>query len=245
MNPAFFLLAPLLLAASLPAQDTDGFESTATLGSTITRGNSENTLLTLSLETQRIHGPSDLSAEAALKYGNSTRVDNEGMEETSTTVDNADAKIQYNHLLSERGYGLFNLSARRDAIADIRYRVLAGPGIGRYLLRSPPTLLSIEIGASILTEEVEQRSDNYPVLRAAQKFSHKLNDHAKIWQSLEYLPRASETDAYLLNSTLGVEARLNGNLALRVTLEHRHDSRPDDNSDPDDLTLISGITLSW
>jgi putative salt-induced outer membrane protein YdiY len=239
------LVILFLLSLPLLAQNTDGFETRTHAGLTLNRGNSETTQLTLGADTKRIQDSNEITANAAYTYGQTTTRRDDGSEETSTNVDKADAQAQVNHLYTARTYGLFNLSALSDEIARIDYRILAGPGLGHYLVRNDIWTLSSELGAAMLTENVENSSESYMVLRAAQNFERKLNDHARVWQTLEFLPRAEDVDSYLLNAELGVEARLNGSLSLRVVLQNKYDSTPASDRKNNELTIISGISYAW
>jgi putative salt-induced outer membrane protein YdiY len=187
----------------------------------------------------------EFTASSAYTYGQNTSRQEDGSSEETTTVDSAEARTQYNYFYTKKTYGLFTFAASRDEISRITYRLLAGPGLGHYWVRNDVWTFSGEMGAAVLTEEVGGVSDTYPALRVAQNFERHLNDHARVWQSLEYLPKAEDLDNFLVNAELGTEARLNGNLSLRVVLQNKYNSTPAETTKNNDFTLIAGLALKW
>src|SRR4051812_7914093 len=92
---------PTISRAEDPAPPTTSkWESSAAAGLTLTRGNSETFLGTLSLGTGKKWGQNELSMGADVTYG-TTKKDGD----TDTTAQAAHAFVQYNRLFTERWYG--------------------------------------------------------------------------------------------------------------------------------------------
>lgn len=208
----------------------------------ITDGNSETTTLNLGAHTQWEQGPHEFTAEANYNYGESAKRDPEGTKTTSTTIDNLSFDSQYNHLFTERVYALITLSALKDELADINYRVISGPGLGVYLVKEENWFLRVEAGVAYLVEEVADDKSDYATGRVAQRFERELGENALVWQSLEYLPEFGDLENYLLNTEIGARAKLKGNLSLRMVLQSRYDNTPAQNLERNDLTFLAGIS---
>ena len=142
---------------------------------------------------------------------------------------------------SPRTFGALDLSVLTDDIADIRYRVTLGPGLGAYLVKNAKTSLSAEVGPSYIWEEVGDIRNDYFAVRFAERFEHVLSATAKIWQSVEYIPKADDFSDYLLNMEVGIEAAINSHVNLRLVLQDKYDSTPGVDLEENDLTLIAGI----
>lgn len=235
-----FLSLPLFVATA--AEPTDGFVTDLNLGLTLNRGNTENSLVNLGADTRNVTEAGDFRATVAFNYGETTRTEADGSSSSFTSTDNTRANVQYNHLFSERAYGLVAFSFFRDELADIRYRILTGPGVGYFLVRRDDWSLALEAGVSYLLEEVDRETDDYAVIRMAQMFEWDLSDNASIWQNLEFLPEADDFENYLLNFELGARAKLNGNLSLRIVLTQRYDNTPSAGNEQSDWSLVSGIS---
>lgn len=236
------LFFPLCLLSAEP----QGFQQDVNLGLTLNRGNSENTTLSLGFASRFRQEDVDWSLQATYQYGDSTVRDRDGGgRQTTTNLDKTTVESQANILYSPRTYFLVGASYLRDRISDIDYRVIGGPGIGHFLIRNDHQSLSVELGLSYLFEEVRGVRDDYEVIRVAQRFEQRFGDHAEIWQSLEYLPEASEFSNYLLNAEIGAKALLNGNLSLRIVLRNRYDNVPSENQRKNDTSLISGISYRF
>ena len=78
----------------------------------------------------------------------------------------------------------------------------------------------------------------------AERLDWTVFSTAKIWQSLEFLPRADALNDYLLQTELGAETALNGRLSFRVVLQNKYDRIPGAGLEKNDLGLLTGMSLS-
>ena len=218
------------------AEDTDGWESELVTGLSLTDGNSETLMLNVGAATKNIQGSNEMFLSAEYNYGESTVDDVE-----STTTDHAKASAQYNRKLQGESYGYLKADYLYDDIADIDYRVVAGPGLGHYLIQDDTASLAVEVGAAWQVEEVGGAEDDFVVLRAAQRYERELSENARVWQSLEYLPEAEDFENYLLNVEIGVESALTASSSLRVVFTDRYDSEPAADTEDNDISLTAGL----
>lgn len=231
-----------------PAQAADpepakGWESVASAGLTLTRGNSETFMGTIGINSQRKWSRDEILLGASAGYGENTSVDPvDGSDEHNTTDQYAKAFGQYNHLFNERLYGGLRLDALYDAIAGVDYRVTLSPLVGYYLIKNATTFLAVEAGPGFVAENLaDQEADQYVTLRLAERFEHKFGDKGKIWQSLEYLPRIDDFGDYVLNGEIGASAAITKAMELRLVLQDTYRSEPPAGRKQNDLKLIAGV----
>ena len=211
---------------ALPAEPDVDWKRNIALGMNLTSGNTDTSLYTTDLSAKKKGTANEFDISGQFSYG---EADNEKTEE------HGKLEGQYNRLLTDRSYIYVNSGYSYDNIALLDYRFAAGPGWGHYLIKSADHSLSMEIGASFLSEKsdlpadtaasVDAREDTI-VARVVQKYNIALSKTARIWQSAEYLAHADDTDIYFLNAELGLEAAINSQFSLRLTIKERYDSDP-------------------
>lgn len=239
---AVWMAAALVVAgvASGQAQETAKFETTLSIGATMTDGNSETLQANAALiaEGER----DDLgSVRAGIEgnYGEAT-VD----EETDTTVENAKLFGNAKKTLSEKTFAYVDATLVYDGIADIDYRFTLGPGLGVYLVKNDSTELSASLGVAYVWEKVGGIKDDYPAVRVAERLEHTLSATAKMWESVEYIPQMEDLSDYLLNAEIGIEAAISSQMNLRLVLKDTYDSVPALGLEHNDVSLIAGISVN-
>lgn len=212
------------------------WDSSAAVGLTLTRGNSDSVLLTASLATQRKTPENEYLFGADGSYGK-----NDGVENSETLHGIA----QYNRLFSERLYGYLHLEYLHDGIADVKYRFTFSPGVGYYFIKETNTTLAGEVGPALITQRLGNVNDTYATLRLAERFEHKFNDRARMWQSAEILPQVDKMDNYIINAEIGLEAAITKRLSLRTVLQDNFVNEPAPGRKSNDLKLVSGLAYKF
>lgn len=226
-----------VLADESPKADVaPKWESSAFAGLTLTRGNSETVLFSANVKTQRKDKDNEWALGADATYGENNSVKN------NETIHGFG---QYNRLFNERFYGYARLDALHDAIADVDYRISLSPGAGYYLIKTNQTTLAVEVGPGVIHEKRGSKDETYLTLRVGERFEHKFNDTARLWQTLEYLPQVERFQNSIVNAEVGVEAALNKKLSLSVVLQDTYDNEPAPGRKKNDLKLISGLTYKF
>jgi putative salt-induced outer membrane protein YdiY len=226
-------------AAAAPKK---GWESSAAVGLTLTRGNSETFLATLSLETKRKWERDEVALGISGGYGESTSNDI-----YSKNTEFLQAYGQFNHLFTERFYGSLRLDGQYDGIAGIDYRFKVSPLVGYYLIKNDKMTLAAEGGPSLIMEHLDgQSSHAYWAARAAERFEYKLSATTKVWESLEYLPKVDDwTENYLLNFEAGIDTAITKNWSLRVVFQDQYASQPAPGRKQNDLRLLAGTAYKF
>jgi putative salt-induced outer membrane protein YdiY len=241
-----FAQAPAPAPAKEPPKPK-GWESSAAAGLTLTKGNSENFLATLTLNTSRKWERDEVLLGAGAGYGENKKVDfgspNNG--EKSKTQDYLMGFGQYNHLFTERLYGGVRLDGLHDSISGIEYRFSLSPILGYYFVKAARTTLAGEAGPTFIYENRGGDKKGYMGLRFAERFEHKFNDRARMWQSAEYIPQVDDFNNYLVNFELGASTKITQSIGLRVVLQDNYVNKPAPHRRTNDLKLVAGVDYTF
>lgn len=242
-------VAGALATGTSPGEELSSSATRLSVGATLTDGNSETMQANASLVTEgEKEGLGTLRAGIEANYGETTTrttaEDGAITENTDTTIDNARIFAGARKTITPRTFGSVDAAVVHDDIAEVDYRVTIGPGLGMYMIKNESTSLSAEAGPSYIWEEVAKVTDDYLAVRFGERLEYAFSKTAKVWQSVEYLPKADDFDDYLLNVEVGAEAALNSHLNLRLVLQNKHDSTPGEGLERNDLVLIGGVSLS-
>ena len=210
------------------------WEGAVNAGLTLTSGNSDTLLATMGANAKKKWDKNELMFGANGGYGESEDVKN---------ADFVSAYGQFNHLFTEKFYGGVRVDGNYDGLADLTYRFNITPLAGYYFIKNDKTLLSAEVGPSLVIERYfgEADNDSYLGVRFGQKFEHKLTDTTKIWEYADYTPQIDRwAEKYLVNVEVGISTAINKTWSLRVVGQFIYDSEPAPGRQKDDLRLIAG-----
>jgi putative salt-induced outer membrane protein YdiY len=227
----------LLKAVKATATPPVTWSGTLTMGLTVTAGNVNSVLTTGQITSERKSHRNDLILGADGAYGRVSGVQN---------VNSVHGSAQNNYtFIDDTWYGYVREDALHDAIADVEYRVTSSVGAGYYFIKNKMTTLSTEAGPSFRTEKLDDESHNYPAARVAENLEHKIDDHAKVWENIEFLPPLTFPDAFLINAEVGVETPLTKKLSLQTYLQDDYANVPAPGYKPNDLKLVSGLVMKF
>lgn len=220
----------------VPAEPKYPWESSATAGLTLTRGNSHTLLYTAGLASAKKTPKNEYLLGLNGAYGSQDSKDN---------VNNYGGFAQWNHLFTERFYGYLRVDALRDIIADLDYRVNFGPGIGYYLIKGTNTTLGVEAGGGMQYEHLGGDYNSYGTVRFAENFEHKFSDRARLWEKAEILPQVDKFQNYVVNFEIGIEASISKSLSLKTFLDDTYQSEPAAGHYRNDIKIVSGLSYKF
>lgn len=224
------------LPAEPPAEKKPAWSMSASLGLTLTRGNSDSVMFTGRVLAGRKGEKSELNLGADGVFGE------------NNSVKNADAVhgfAQYDALLSERAYAYLRLDALHDDIADVQYRLTLAPGGGYYFIKNTNTFLRGEVGPGFVYEKQGRHTQGYLSLRLGDRFEHKFNDRVKLWQMAEALPQVDNFDNAVVNAELGVETGLSKRLSLSTYVQGTYDNEPAPGRKKNDVKLVAALAYKF
>ena len=107
------------------------------------------------------------------------------------------------------------------------------------------TKLSGEAGPAYIFEKQGDDTTSYFTLRLAERFEHKLNARAKIWQMVEILPEVNDFNNYIVNAEIGVETTLTAKLSMRTYVQDTYDNQPAPDREKNDLKLVTALAYKF
>lgn len=224
-------------------ESKDATELSLSAGGLLATGNSRLFATTANGKFRYRRDDNQLSAQAAANYG---RAGSPG-EKVRTTVENYQATSRYDRFLGD--FTLFlAVQGRRDRFRGLDLRARVDPGVGYYLINEKKAQLWVEGGYDLLYDVRREDSltvldsDGNPVLdsngqpemldrtvtihsaRLFAGFSYAFHEALKLDLGIEYLQGLSDTDAFQVNSTAAVNAKIDDNLALSFGFTEYYDS---------------------
>jgi len=223
-------------AAAEEAKPVAPWKSSAAVGMTLTRGNSETLTVNGTVETSRQWSQNEAALGASVTYGE---------EKDEVTASSMSGYGQYNRLFGERFYAFGRADALHDDLADLAYRVTLSPGAGCYFLKNKKFTLSGELGPSMVFERLGGENYSYWTLRVGEKFGWQVNERARLWQRLDYSPQTDDLSDYVVNAEVGFETDITKRLGLRVVALDTYRSEPAPGREANDFKLITGISYKF
>ena len=213
------------------------WESSLTIGFTVTRGNSDTLLATGNIQTHKKTAFNEITLGADAAYGDNNSVQ---------SANDAHAFGQYNHLFTERFFDYFRADGLHDEIADLQYRVTLSPGVGYYFVKQTNTTLACELGPAMVFQRLGHEDDNYMTVRLAERFEHKFTENnARVWQSVEILPQINAFNNYVVNAEVGLEAGITKKISLQACLQDNFVNEPAPGRQQNDLKIVSGLKYKF
>ena len=222
--------------AAAPVPPKPAWEQSASLGFSLTKGNTDNLLFTADYRAARKVKQTEIAVGLDASYG-----------EDSGKKNNEQFRIfgQYNWLFNERFYAYARAEGLHDDIADVQYRITLSLGAGYYFIKSGKTILSAEIGPGYTFERRGGDDRDYASLRVAEKYEHKFNDKTRVWQTLELLPQVTDFSNYILTFEVGLETALTDKISLRLTIRDIYDSDPAPGRKENDFRFVTGVAVKF
>ena len=238
-----FTPVPSARAADEPKLEKKKWESVASVGVTLTRGNSKTFMATGSLASTRKWDHDEALLGLSAGYGETTA--NVGRNETtSKTDDYLKGFAQWNHFFSEslsNFYAGLRFTAEHDDIASVDYRFTLSPLVGYYLIKQTNAFLAVEAGPSFVFEKQGGREKSYIAARVAERGEYKFKTGARIWESVEWLPQVDDFENWVMNAEAGVSAPITKAIDVRLIVQDTFDNRPAPGRYKNDLKLIAAL----
>jgi hypothetical protein len=232
--------------ADLKPPEKKKWEATATAGITLTRGNTDNFMAALLLNAKRTWECDEILLGLSAAYGDNSVANSAGGRDSTVTDSYVKGFGQWNHLFTPRTYAGLRIAGEHDDIAAVAYRVIVSPLAGYYFIKETNTTLAGEIGPSYVREKFfSEPVDDFIALRVAERFEHKFASGAKVWESVEWIPKIEDFNNYLVNAEAGVSAPISKALSVSLIAQDSYKSVPAKGKLKNDFKLIAGATYNF
>lgn len=229
------IAATAALTSTLCAEESD-WNNSFDLGATLTRGNSESTLISVGFATTKKDDADEYFGALNYTYGES---------EEDVTSDEILGSFAWNRLITDVTYAGIRADLRIDELADIDYRAGVTGLVGHYFIKSDTTYLAIETGIGFTAEEVAGETDTYANLYLGDRFEHKLNDKTRIYQTLSVTAPIENLSDYSLVAELGLETTLTDTMSLKIYIQDKYEGEPPSGISNNDVKIVTGISYKF
>ena len=229
-------LAPTLpvIPDKLPAHPQ--WNSSASLGLTVAKGNTDTLLVNGQISSAKITKYNEFTVGLEGGYGE---------QNTVKDVESLHGYGQWNHLFTPRLFSYLRADGLHDGIAELDYRYTLSPGIGYYFVKNTNTTFAAEVGPGVVFERLGGIDDTYATLRVGERYEHKFNPRTRFWESIEVLPEVDKWQKYIANAEIGVEAAITKTLSLKTYVQDNYVNRPALDRHNNDVKLVSGISVKF
>jgi len=207
------------------------------LGASLSRGNNDSHRVNAEFKAQRKQDDDQLDFGMRAEIG-----ENEG----ETTSEYIEADAQYRRNISDKFYWYGLAQGRRDAVADLDYRISLGPGVGYRLIESEDFSLLFEGGPAYVAEKFASDSLDHSLRgRLYEEFVWNITPSAKFYQTAEYLNNLQDLEDWIIELEAGIETAITETLSLRFSAINRYDNVPASGAEKNDLSLNSAIVYRF
>jgi putative salt-induced outer membrane protein YdiY len=169
-----------------------------------------------------------------------------GESEGETTADRARVEGKYDRSMGDSAYRYLLAGAGYDRVRSIDLRAEVGAGLGRTLLDTERSRLSVEVGASYVRDHfADGTTESDAKLRLGETWRRPLGGNAELVQSLAALGALDELGDYTAEFVLAITQRLSDEMALTSKFVGSYDSRPAAGTERADYTLTTQLGLAF
>lgn len=213
------------------------WNTTLSVGGSLTRGNSDTLVANGRLATEKLVGDDLFNASLEGAYGEAEETREDGSKHDETNVDNSKLSLGYKHRFD--GFFAFaDAFLLTDDIAEIDYRGMPSVGLGTFLVDNETFRLTAKAGVGYLWEKVDGVKDDYATYVFGERGVYTVSETSSIWEEATYIGSWEDSDDYLVTAEVGADAAMSTNLKLGVVLKYTYDNTPASGCERDDLALV-------
>ncbi len=162
---------------------------------------------------------------------------------TSTSERRVGASLKYDYFMGEQSYWYAQMSAEKNAIAELDLRFVAGAGLGWQFVETDSTNLSAEAGLSWFSENYSNGTETVDssAVRAALHFDHKWNDVHSMFNDTEAFKVFDDPRDYLVKTKGGFRQKFTASFFAQEWVEYYWDSTPAASKGRRDTTYYVGV----
>lgn len=163
-----------------------------------------------------------------------------------TTARNAYAALKYDYFLTKPFYGYLSAELLNDRFRNITLRTMVGPGAGYQAWEGPSRSLMLELGLSLVNEDLRAgRDESWVTARAGGTLNLRLTRDTGFDDNLKAYSRVDDPDNIQIRNEASVRSKLNDNWGLKLTNIIEYDSKPAINIKKSDIYWILGFQYTF
>lgn len=228
--PAVFMLPLLLNAAENTESDETVWKGEGELGYTATSGNTDSENLNASLGVSR--QANNWKHAASIK----------SIRNETDDVTSADSKVlkgRSEYQLNEKSYAFGQLRHEEDEFSGYDQQTSIAFGVGSRFLENEQHLLDLSVGLGYRSSEESDTGDDTDdaILTANLNYQYKISESATLGETI--LVESGDENTYSESET-SLKAKIDGNLATKISYLVKHNSDvPDGTDKTDEIVTVS------
>ncbi len=224
------------VSSSAPASSSDGWETTAALGFSLNKGNSDKLGLNMDWDTEFKSDEREFAYELDYNYSEDNGI---------ASTDRVTSRVQYNRYVTDRSYLGSAIGFLRDDLSEIDYRLTPGVLAGYSVIKANATQLKFEAGPTMTFEKTGDGSDEFASVMVAERFKHRFSDRYSLKQSLVSTAEIEDAENYTVVGAVSFDTKLSDQLIWRVGTEYHYENEPATGREQDDLLVTSSIAIKF
>ena len=235
---ALGLVSPLVSQEAEPKPPP--WSGDASLGLSLTRGNSDLTNVSVTLNVLgRLSDSIEWSSSALYLFGKAEKI-------TSSETYQLGSRLNWTH--TDRVFSYYEVRGIRDRFKNYSHRIIPGVGVGYKLVSSDDLSLAVNAGLTeVLTRYYDTGdNDSFLGLTAGNQLVWKISESAEFNQKWELNFDSREPEHYLSNLEANLITTLIGSWSVKLTILDRYDSRPvGQGIEKNDISFLAGISAKF
>lgn len=233
----------VIAAINPPPPPKPKWTGSFTIGLTSTHGNTFTESANVSFDAKR-RSEKDRITLSSLYVASRAEEEVNGKKEKVTTEESFTIGGKYDYFFTPKTYGFANGSFKKDHIADLDRRIIAGLGVGHQWIEQDDMNFNTDVGIAERCEQytthgVTTKSDDLSV-QLGYHFDWKINDKFTFIHNLTYYPSFEQFSDYFLNTDAEIRASITENLFASFKAILDYDSTPAEDVGSTDTKYILG-----
>ena len=177
-------------------------------------------------------------------YGDFTVIREE--QDSLATKDQDLVRYNYNWLFNDPWFFSAAMSLERDPIRELEGRAIFTAGMGRDIWNTPRLTLNIQLGAGVITEEIEMSNDQSTVAAWSLRYRQDLfAEDLEIYHnnSITYYIDGRANTIY--KTTTGLRYEITDLLYANFSVDYDYETQPADTATNEDLAVLFGLGVEF
>jgi putative salt-induced outer membrane protein len=234
----------------------EGWNGAATLGFSLTRGNSQTENLALAFNAARATSTDKLSLYTNAVYGTNQ------LATPSTTANTEAGGIRYDRNINPRMFAFVAADFSSNALQDLNLRTVGSVGLGYHAIKNDNTTLDLLAGGNFTDENYTETVvtddtttppttatmklvHNYGALTLGEELTHKVGKSTVLTEKLYLFPNLTETGEYRGTFDLGVVTKISKWLGWQNHFSDIYVSNPPEGTKQNDIVLTTGLNVAF
>lgn len=234
----------------------EGWNGAATVGFSLTRGNSQTENLALAFNSARATSTDKLSLYTNAVYGTNQ------LATPSTTANTEAGGIRYDRNINPRMFAFVAADFSSNALQDLNLRSVGSVGIGYHAIKNDRTTLDFLAGGNFTDENYTETVvtddtttppttatmkliHNYGALTLGEELTHKLGKSTVLTEKLYLFPNLTQTGEYRGTFDLGLVTKISKWLGWQNHFSDIYVSNPPEGTKQNDVVLTTGLNIAF